>query len=437
MKRRNFLKVGSILGLVAIGLTIPLATISCSSTTSTSDKKQDAHSIKRPTPSIINVPSQITKVNFSAANTINKTELTSEIGLLDAKMKQNPLMMYDLTIDFSQYGLYDLKDNKCLPDMLFDLGTQVDGLHFIGLKTHAPQGELDYIFNLDARFSKFKKLRTLEILGTKDEGIIQCQSNSLNALNSLVTLKIMGHSIYNVDDIIAAKSGASYSIENIDIKTNDLNQDHVPSFIYNLPDLVELSIGSKISKLDDRICSFKYLWFLDLSNNQISNLPNSRFQSNYLSTINLANNNIASIPDALLKNSMVYNLNLTNNNLNDFNSSFSSLSNLGVLNINDNLFDKIPQSVLKLTQLLELSCASNQHSLKVIDKDISNLKSLKVLNLTGNAAIEVIPSTIKNMQTINDLRFPVGADVFDDGQMIPESLSNAKLIWLNLTNYNA
>ncbi len=437
MKRRNFLKIGSVLGLVAIGLTIPLAMTSCSSTATTPNVDQPAHSIVRPTPLFINVPSEITKVNFSAANTINKTELIGEIRLLNVAMKKNPLMMYDLTIDFSQYGLYDLKDNKCLPNELFDLGNQLDGLHFIGLKTHAPQGELDYVFNLDARFSKFKKLRTLEILGTKDEGVIRCQPEALNALNSLVTLKIMGQSIYDVDGIITAKSSSSYSIENVDIKTNDSSQNHVPSFIYNLPNLVELSIGSKITKLDDRICAFKFLWFLDLSNNQITVLPKNKFQSNYLSTINLANNKITTLPDTMLKNGSVYNLNLANNKLTGLGSSFSSLSNLGLLNINNNIFNKIPSSVLKMNHLTSFSCANNNYSLEAIDKSIANLTSLKVLNLAGNTTVEVIPSAIKGMQNITTLSLPVGADVFDDGQMVPESIDNAKLIWPDLITYDA
>ena len=143
--------------------------------------------------------------------------------------------------------------------------------------------------------------------------------------------------------------------------------------------LEELRIqGINYKKLDSRIFNLSKLTILDLSDNVISNLPDSFEKLVHLKELHLSNNKLTSISPIF----------------------FHKISkNLCLLDLSKNQLPMISYLVSNLKNLVTLNLAENE--LKRLPATLGNIKHLKNLFLLGNKTLTVMPGSFLRLRLDN------------------------------------
>ena len=182
--------------------------------------------------------------------------------------------------------------------------------------------------------------------------------------------------------------------------------------------------STKLTKIPPEIFELKWLEKLDLSGNNIPELPNilSHFPKLRLFGFRWQENE--PIPDwihlvsALKVDLSLFNINISNK-LPDF---IFTLTNLNSLNLNSNKLTSIPDSITQLTNLNSLDLSDNQ--LTSIPDPITQLTNLNSLDLRFNK-LTSIPDSITQLTNLNSLYLS-----YNQLTSIPDSISQ-------LTNLNS
>lgn len=138
---------------------------------------------------------------------------------------------------------------------------------------------------------------------------------------------------------------------------------------------------------DNTIGKLTKLESLDLSNNQITDLPNDFWSLGSLKTLNLSSNKISMNLESNIGNfGSLEKLDLSFNNFfGSLPESISSLISLQVLNLNRNEFDStVPLGIVSCRSLISLDFSSNGFNGSLPDGFGSSFPKLKSLNLAGN-----------------------------------------------------
>lgn len=140
----------------------------------------------------------------------------------------------------------------------------------------------------------------------------------------------------------------------------------------------------RLSRVDMRMLSLKFLRRLDLSNNHIKKLPATIGDLGSLADLVLHNNHLESFSEALCLSSLqrtLQNLDLSQNRLQSLPAQLCQLRELVNLKLDDNKLRWLPFRIGSLSKLRFLSAAHNQLSL--LPGDFRKL-SLENLDLFGN-----------------------------------------------------
>jgi Leucine-rich repeat (LRR) protein len=121
---------------------------------------------------------------------------------------------------------------------------------------------------------------------------------------------------------------------------------------------------------------------LDLSNNQIEEIPILISKFIKIKELNLSTNKINSIPNDLTNLKELETLNLSNNNINSFSNNLISLEQLSFLNISKNKISIIPEKNWDKSKLIQLDLSYNKIS-KIPD-EIFGQSKITILKLKGN-----------------------------------------------------
>jgi Leucine-rich repeat (LRR) protein len=171
---------------------------------------------------------------------------------------------------------------------------------------------------------------------------------------------------------------------------------------------------------------------LDLSNLDLTVLPNELGQLTYLKKLNLSKNNLQVLSGVIGKLKKLEFLNLWSNSLNNLPAEIEQLKALNEIDLEDNYFVEFPKSLLKLpklrvidlehngitnlpdeirelTNLVDLDISRNR--IATISDSIGQLSQLKVLNLKGNLLTN-LPNAICNLSNLTWLN--VSGNALDD-----------------------
>jgi Leucine-rich repeat (LRR) protein len=192
----------------------------------------------------------------------------------------------------------------------------------------------------------------------------------------------------------------------LDLSENQLTS--IPSSIGSLVELVYLYINNNqlVGGIPSSIGFMSLLEYLDLSENLLTGIPSSIGSLLMLVNLRLNDNQlVGSIPSSIGSLSKLEYLNLINNNLTGcIPSSIGSLSRLNVLSLENNqLTGSIPSSLGSLLALTDVYLNDNQLT-GSIPSSIGSLSKLGDLILFDNYLTGSIPSTIGSLSQLGNLQ---------------------------------
>lgn len=106
-----------------------------------------------------------------------------------------------------------------------------------------------------------------------------------------------------------------------------------------------------------------------------------------LSSLDLSNQNLSQLPSDVLSRSDLIELDISNNNLSGaLPAEIKNLNKLKVLKANNNIMTGVPAEIGQMLNLEILDLSNNQ--LTGLPYELGNLKNLKTFNISGNAYAE-------------------------------------------------
>jgi internalin A len=131
--------------------------------------------------------------------------------------------------------------------------------------------------------------------------------------------------------------------------------------------LTELDLSNKFGTPDEEKLTaipaevFDFIWLekLYLTNNRLSEIPDSITRLQNLSYLGLTNNQLSEIPDSITRLQNLSYLDLSNNQLRELTDSIARLQNLSELDLSDNQLRELPDSITRLKKLSHLYLGDN------------------------------------------------------------------------------
>jgi internalin A len=195
------------------------------------------------------------------------------------------------------------------------------------------------------------------------------------------------------------EEAARHNVEKLDLSNQNLTE--IPRAVFQLKNLKELYLsGNQIVKISDAIAQLQNLKTLYLYNNQILEIPDAITKLQNLTRLYLSKNQIVEIPDAISKLQNLKLLYLSNNQIVKIPDAISELQNLTSLYLSSNQIVKIPDTISELQNLTSLYLYNNK--IFKIPDTISKLQNLTSLYLYNNKIFK-IPDAISELQKLTEL----------------------------------
>lgn len=186
----------------------------------------------------------------------------------------------------------------------------------------------------------------------------------------------------------------------IDLSNQELTE--IPEAVFACKNLKKLNLSNnKIKVLPIELSKLKYLKNLDISNNEISVLYAKNFAFQNLEILILRNNKLKAIPKQITGLTKLRKCCIGGNFLKNLPEGFGNLQTLESLDIADNDFTEFPTSILQLTNLKTLWLNNNQFEdfpTGEIKQRLQNLRALYTFSPINNSTSSV-NSDYKTLQS--------------------------------------
>lgn len=175
------------------------------------------------------------------------------------------------------------------------------------------------------------------------------------------------------------------------------------------------------TNLQDALSEPERVFKLDLSGQDLEEIPTELKAFPNLNGLKLMNNYISEIGDELSENTRLEYLDLSGNQIKkiDFNKLANTGLNLNSLIIRENLLEEIDESINRLKFLTHLDLGGN--FIEQIDEEV-NLRYLKYLALDSNSLIE-LPAMVINSKKLKSLNLNANSIVRFDVRVMESLLA--------------
>lgn len=181
--------------------------------------------------------------------------------------------------------------------------------------------------------------------------------------------------------VIECKSSGGF-----ELNLSELDLSSIPDEVWDLRWLQSLNLlYNRISSIPEEIGRLKRLKLLGMSFNRISSIPECIMKAKNLETLYMSNNRLSSIPAMISELKELKKLNLSGNMIESIPGEMGELNSLQDLNLSGNSITSIPEGIAGLGSLKKLNLSNNR--LSSIPEEIGELKNLYELNLNGNNII--------------------------------------------------
>jgi tRNA A-37 threonylcarbamoyl transferase component Bud32 len=167
--------------------------------------------------------------------------------------------------------------------------------------------------------------------------------------------------------------------------------------------------GAKRLTLSENLTTFpleilelaESLEILDLSNNQLTEIPKEISKLKKLKIAFFSNNNFTKVPDSFKECKNLYMLGFKANKIKTFDNDILPLS-ISWLILTDNALTTLPNSMGKLTTLQKCGLSGNQ--LRELPQSMKNCRNLELIRLSANN-LQEIPSWLLSLPKLSWLAF--------------------------------
>lgn len=192
-----------------------------------------------------------------------------------------------------------------------------------------------------------------------------------------------------------------------------------------------LSLAGRSIKNLEGIDIFKNLLLLDVSDNQIQDIPEEIKELKNLRILAVEGNSLKELGKGILSLSSLEVLTAGNNQLSSLPEDLNTLENLEQLQLQKNSIASLPAGISSLRNLEMLVLESNL--LSSLPKEIGNLDKLTILDLSHNR-IEEIPWEVANLHKLYFLDLSVNRIHKMDMHLFNE-IKNVKAVYLYNQSY--
>jgi internalin A len=180
------------------------------------------------------------------------------------------------------------------------------------------------------------------------------------------------------------------NLQSLDISGNQLTE--LPEFSAHSSTLRSLYLsGNHLSRLPESIGQLKNLESFDVSGNQLGTLPQSTARLTKLRSLYLSGNHFKSVPEPVSQLVGLRSLDISGNELTELPHFIGELTSLQYLYLSKNRLSALPESIGRLTKLQNLYLSRNQ--LTQLPESIGQLISLRYLYLSNNK-IKILPESV-------------------------------------------
>jgi hypothetical protein len=210
----------------------------------------------------------------------------------------------------------------------------------------------------------------------------------------------------------------------LDLSGNQLTE--LPESLGRLTQLQSLDLSvNKVKALPEWLGRLTQLQWLDLTGNRLTALPEWLGLLTQLQKLNLGQNQLTALPESLGLLRQLQVLDLTGNRLTGLPESLGRLTQLQELYLGDNPLTALPESLDQLTQLQALDLMGNQ--LKALPESLGRLTQLQSLSIAANQ-LTALPAWVGRLTQLQSL-YLMGNQL----TALPEWLGRlTQLKWLGL-----
>ena len=167
--------------------------------------------------------------------------------------------------------------------------------------------------------------------------------------------------------------------------------------------MLDLS-GNQLTELPESLGQLTQLQSLDLSDNQLTELPESLGQLTQLQSLDLSNNQLTELPEWLGKLRQLSSINLCGNQLSEVPTCINTLDSLRTFAIGNNLVSEIPAWLGECQSLRSLNLGDDGggNPLSSLPACIGEIKNLENFFASG-CGIEHFPLWLKNLKKLRIL----------------------------------
>ena len=182
---------------------------------------------------------------------------------------------------------------------------------------------------------------------------------------------------------------------------SDLELSELPESIWRLGSLTSLDVsGNQLVSLPESIGELDLLTSLDVSKNQLVSLPESIGGLGSLTTLFVFRNQLVSLPESIGGLGSLTSLDVSGNQLVSLPESIGGLGSLKSLDVSANQLVSLPESIGGLGSLTTLYVYGNQ--LVTLPESIGGLGSLTSLDVSGNQLVS-LPESIGGLDSLTRL----------------------------------
>ncbi|XP_022915512.1 leucine-rich repeat-containing protein 1 [Onthophagus taurus] len=167
---------------------------------------------------------------------------------------------------------------------------------------------------------------------------------------------------------------------------------------------------------------------LYLDGNKIIDLPRTLFQCEELRHLDISDNEIQNIPNLISKLVNLHTLNVSRNCLKytDVPSAIHRCQKLAIFDISTNTLEKVPEGLTSLINLRELYL--NDTYIEFLPANFGRLCNLKILELRDNN-LTTLPKSLRRLSSL--VRLDLSNNDFAEMPEVIVSMLNLKELWIN------